>query len=362
MNTIEQRLSSIRKEFPILNIDGLLITNPTNIRWLSGFTGSYSRLLITNEQAILGTDSRYWIQGRAEAPDYTLLKDNRRSEDTEFLLKEAGVQRVGIESCQVTIAEAETLKKIEGITWVPLNATIENLRQYKNSLEIEAISAAAAITDKAMALVPELTKAGISERELAWLLEKAMRESGADGLAFPSIIAFGPNSALPHHTPGDRTLNEEEVVLVDMGAELNGYKSDLTRSFYFGRKNDQFQQIFDIVFAAQEKAMQGIQDGAMSDKVVLLAIDVIAERGYGDNFQHGLGHSLGLDIHEIPFLSLHRQPVELQSGMVVTVEPGIYLEDWGGVRIEDLVLITDAGFQTISRCPKLPYISPGQNT
>lgn len=356
MNIIRKRITSLRKGFAALEIDGFLVTNPTNIRWLSGFTGTYSRLLITENKAILGTDSRYWIQARREAPDYSLFKDKRRQEDIETLLKQGKVNRVGFESNHVTVTEAEGLNNIGGITWISMNTVIEERRQFKNDLEIAKIHAAAAITDEAMAMVPELVRTGISERDLAWQLEKIMRESGADGLAFPIIVAFGPNSALPHHHPGDRTLNEEENVLVDMGAELNGYKSDMTRSFYYGHKNDRFQEIYDLVLAAQNNALLGMRDGVKSNKVHELAMDVIADGGYGEHFPHGLGHGIGLDIHEMPFLSLIRTPSTLEAGMAITVEPGVYIEGWGGVRIEDLVTITNNGLLILSKCPKNPYI------
>jgi len=358
MTVFKYRLESLRETLPSLQIDGLLVTNPTNIRWLSGFTGSYGRLLINQKQAVLATDARYWIQARKEAPDYELFKDIRRAQDTLALLNKGGVGRVGIEANHVTLAAAEELNGIEGFTCTPLQNTVEEFRQFKNGHETSIIHAAAAITDNAMALVPQLAKAGISERELAWLLEKAMREAGADGIAFPIIVAFGPNSALPHHNPGDRTLKEEEIVLVDMGAELNGYKSDLTRSFYYGRQNDRFQTIFDLVLAAQTSALRGVCDGKKSNEVHQAAIDVIAEGGYGDYFGHGLGHGVGLDIHELPYLSVLRTPVDLSTGMIITVEPGIYLQEWGGVRIEDLVSITDDGLEYHSNCPKEPYIHP----
>jgi Xaa-Pro aminopeptidase len=358
MNTIQERLKTIRETFITSNIDGLLVTNPTNIRWLSGFTGSYSRLLITGDKAILGTDSRYWIQAQIEAPDFELFQDKRLDENTESLLQQGGVKRIGIESKHMTIDEAEKLHSIAGYTWIPLKNLIEEFRQCKNAQELSFIESAAKITDQAMALVPQLVRVGISERELAWQLEKIMREAGAGGLAFPIIVAFGPNSALPHHDPGQRTLNEEEIVLVDMGAEFNGYKSDLTRSFFFGQMNDSFQEIFDLVLAAQNQALQGLRVGAMSGEIHQLAMDVFDDGGYGDYFPHGLGHGLGLDIHELPFLSLSRPSLPLAAGMPITVEPGVYLQDWGGVRIEDLVSITAAGFQFISKCPKQPFIHP----
>ena len=209
-----------------------------------------------------------------------------------------------------------------------------------------------------MALVPQFVWEGISEIELAWDLEKSMRDSGATGVAFPMTVAFGSNSALPHHNPSGRLLEQNDIILIDMGADLNGYKSDLTRTFFFGHKDEKFQEIFDLVLEAQIAAIQGIKNGVFSGDIHHLAMDVIKRAGYGDKFTHGLGHGLGLDIHEFPFLSFHQPPVPLPTGAILTIEPGIYIEGWGGVRIEDLVLVTDDGSQFISQSPKLPIIHP----
>jgi Xaa-Pro aminopeptidase len=238
-----------------------------------------------------------------------------------------------------------------------LDQSVEPLRQIKSASEIEAIRAAAAITDQAMALVPQLVHPGINERELAWELEKTMRENGADAMAFPLIVAFGPNSALPHHQPSDRKLRVGEIVLVDMGAEFNGYKSDLTRTFFFGSAADeQFITVYDLVHSALLTAANNIGPEISSKEAHGLAMDVISDGGHREHFGHGLGHGVGLDIHEEPFLSATRPAQKISAGMVITIEPGIYLPGWGGVRIEDLVLVTETGVEAISKCPKVPHI------
>lgn len=357
MNLATSRIRSIRDLFSTWGVDAVLIGSPINRRWISGFTGSSGRLLITDQQAILATDSRYWEQAANETEGFDLFQDQRRYEDTITLVTSANVKRIGLEANHITLTEAAQLERITDINWIPLDEPIEPLRRVKTSSEIATIKKAAAIADYAMSLVPKLVHTGISERELAWELEKGMRKKGADGLAFPIIVAFGPNSALPHHHPSDRILQAEEVVLVDMGAELDGYKSDLTRTFYYGRAEDkQFSNIYNLVLTALQNAIDNIRPGTNSVEAYDFAMDVIADGGHRDNFRHGLGHGVGLDIHERPFLSATRAKEEIAVGMTITIEPGIYLPGWGGVRIEDLVLVTEIGADLLSSCAKVPFI------
>jgi Xaa-Pro aminopeptidase len=210
----------------------------------------------------------------------------------------------------------------------------------------------------AMSAVNEIVRPGMSEKQLAWELEKLMREAGADGLAFPTIIASGPNGANAHHSAGERKLKAGDTITVDMGASLNGYHSDLTRNFYLGSTPDEkFWEVYNTVHTAQKKALAAIKAGADVQAVDKEARDFIAEAGYGANFGHGLGHGLGLEVHENPRLSPSAvNPRTLPAGAIVTVEPGIYIEDWGGVRIEDLVLVTEDGFEYLSHCSKNPII------
>lgn len=354
----QKRIANLRELFLSTQIDGLLVTNPINIRWLSGFTGSYGHLLVTAEKVTLATDSRYWIQARLEAPDVELFADNRDSKSLVAFLAPYESCRLGFESDYVTWEFGTELQNFKNITWVPVSQLVSSLRQRKYPEEITAIKMAASITDRAMDSVPTIVKTGITEIELAWQIEKTMREDGASGVAFPLIVAFGSNSALPHHDPSDRKLKVGEIVLVDIGAEMNGYKSDMTRTFYYGPNNDEFNKIFDIVLAAQANALAGIWAGSNSCDPHNLAMDVIAQAGYGDKFSHGLGHGVGLDIHEQPMLSFRREPVSLEPGMVITIEPGIYIEGWGGIRIEDLVVVTDEGFEYLSFSPKSRTIHP----
>lgn len=357
MNEHLQRLANVRAQFNAWEVDAVLIGSPTNRRWLSGFTGSSGQLLVTRETAVLSTDSRYWQQAQREAPHFSLFRDRRLPEDTAEFLRTAAGQRVGLEAAFVTLSEARGLREVNGIEWVELRATLEPLRTRKSERELEAIRAAAAITDAAMAQVNQLAHPGLTERALAWKLEKLMRKAGADGVAFEIIVAAGPNSALPHHRPGSRKLQPGDAIVIDMGASLDGYKSDMTRSFFLGSTpTEQFWNVYNVVLEAQTAVLQNIRVGMSGAQADALARDVIIEAGHGEHFGHGLGHGVGLDIHEEPRLSRLREQETLAAGSVITVEPGIYLPDWGGVRIEDLIYLDGDGIEILSRCPKVPII------
>lgn len=357
-NQSAERLDRVRSAFLEWQVDGLLVTNLINCAWLSGFTGTAASLLITDNVAKLATDSRYWEQAAQQAPDYDLFKYKRQPQDTAKFIQSAGVRTIGIESNHVTIQQAEELETIEGINWRHLIQPLEPLRREKSEEEIASIRAAAAITDSAMAQLPNLVRPGISERELAWLLERQMREAGASSMAFPPIVAFGPNSARPHHSPGDRRLQLGKIVLVDMGAKLNGYNSDLTRTFFFDEPpDDLFTDIFSTVLTAQTEAIAGIRSGINTQEAHSLAEHVISNAGYAEKFGHGLGHGVGLEIHEDPFLSATRPPQILSHNEVITIEPGIYLSGWGGVRIEDLIVLGEEGTYSLSKAAKEPILT-----
>lgn len=357
--TFTERLTAVRAQFAAWNIEGLLISSPANRRWLSGFTGSLAYLLITADQALLATDFRYWEQARAEAPVFELVKYSRTQEDLRQFVKSSGVQVIGREADHVTLSEAGKLDLVEGVTWVNLSPTLEDFRAIKNADELAKIRAAAAITDAAMAQVPHIARPGVTEAALAWELEKRMREAGAEAAAFDVIVAGGPNAALPHHHPGQRQLEIGDTLIVDMGAQVEGYKSDMTRSFFVGAEpTEQFWTIYNLVLAAETAVLTHTRPGMNCQEIDAIARTLISDGGHGPHFGHGLGHSLGLDIHERPFFTHlpYGQEYTISPDMTVTIEPGIYIPGWGGVRIEDLVLITESGVEPISQCPKTPVI------
>lgn len=355
--TPSQKLNAIRAQFDAWQIDALWLSSPNNCRWLSGFTGSNVSLLVTVADAYLVTDFRYWQQALQQSPDFTLFRQTRRPDNRHELFAAQAANRIGIEANHLTLAAVADLEVATGDrSLIALETTVEPLRALKSDAELALIRQAAAITDAAMASVPSMVTVGMSERALAWQLEQSMRNMGADGVAFDIIVASGPNSALPHHRPSDRPLQIGDSVVIDMGAMLDGYRSDLTRTFHIGdQPSKQFWHVYNTTLAAQQSALEGARPDMTSRQVDSLARDLIEAADFGRNFGHGLGHSLGLDIHEAPFLNQGSdQP--LQPGMVLTIEPGIYLPDWGGVRIEELVLVTEHGLEVISAAPKEPII------
>ncbi len=352
------RLSAIRANFDAWQVDALLLTSPANRRWASGFTGSAAHVLIGRDRAVLATDSRYWERAAQEAPDYEVFQLREAKDDMRNFLALAGGPRIGLEARHVTLAFHKQLASNEGIAWVPLPATVEALRAVKSADELAIIRAAARLTDMAVALVPQLARPGVTEHAIAWELEKAMREAGAEGVAFDIIVASGPNSALPHHHSGDRQLQAGDIVIVDLGARVDGYNSDLTRSFYLGETaDDAFWSLYNTVSAAHQAAIAGIRPGVTGKAVDALARDLITAAGHGDHFGHGTGHGVGLEIHEEPRFSRLAESTVIPAGAVMTVEPGIYLPGYGGVRIEDLLLVTADGAEYLSGAPQTPLIA-----
>ncbi len=355
---MQSRLNLVRQRFDEWLVDGLLITSPANRRWLSGFTGSAGTLLITRDNALLATDSRYWEQAAREAPDFQLYQTRSEPDAQLNFLKQGGVTRIGFEAKHVTVADHTQLTRHKGYSFKALDTTLEPFRAIKTAAELELIRKAAQITDDTVTQFPQFAKPGITEQALAWMLEKTMREAGADRPGFDIIVASGPNSALPHHRPGARQLEPGDSIVVDLGAEVSGYRSDLTRTFYLGDTADEtFWNIYQTVRDAQLAAIEGIRAGVTGKQIDSLARDLITNAGHGDHFGHGTGHSLGLEIHESPSFGVKADEVVIAAGTVMTVEPGIYLPGYGGVRIEDLVLVTDEGAEYLSHAPQSPLIS-----
>lgn len=351
------KLDQVRDSLDKWRVDGILITSAANRRWLSGFTGSAGKLLVTRDHAILSTDSRYWEQARQQAPEFVIFPNRDQSNDMHDFLQIGGPANVGFEAKHVTVAELRTFKQERKLRWKPLLTTVEPFRAIKSAEELTCIRTAAHITDETVAQFPRLAQLGLSEKAVAWELEKFMHDTGADGPAFDIIVASGPNSALPHHHPSERRLEPGDIVIVDLGAEVGGYRSDLTRTFFLGGSTDDtFWEIYHTVQDAQVAAIEGIRPGVTGKAVDSLARDLIIHAGHGDHFGHGTGHSLGLEIHEDPRFSVRSERVIIPAGAVMTVEPGIYIPGYGGVRIEDLLLVTTDGVEYMSAAPKSPFI------
>lgn len=343
-----------------LDVQAALITQPENRRYVSGFTGSACTLLVTQSKALLITDFRYFEQAAQQSPAFALVKQRKTVKDAfKQAVRLTGARRIVFESRDVSVGllhdmqEALTLRKGVLAELTPAVDLVELLRLVKDAGEIGAIARAAQITDAALAEALAVWQPGMTEKRAAWEIERRMREMGAQDVAFDLIVASGPNAALPHHRPGERELRESEPIIIDIGAKVDGYCSDLTRTICLGKPTARFLKIYAIVLEAQRAALSAVQAGAVDKDVDAVARDIITRAGYGRKFGHGLGHGVGLAIHEGPRLSpMAREPKPLQSGMIVTVEPGIYLPGWGGVRIEDLVEVTENGARILSAARK----------
>ena len=339
-----------------LGVDAFLVASAANRRYLSGFTGSAGTLFISPSDRLLLTDFRYVRQASLQAPGFEVIETPEITDAIAEHLTGAKLERVGFEADHTTVAGhrrlAQRLAELPRATeLVPLDGVVEHQRCIKDAIEMEAIRTAVRIADEVMAVAAESLRAGMSEKSFATMLEFEMHRLGAQGPSFPIIVAAGPNAAMAHHAPGDREIRAHEPVIVDLGVVVDGYCSDITRSFAVGGGDARFREVYAIVAAAQRAACGAIGGGLSGVEADALARDPIVAAGYGDQFGHGTGHGVGLEIHEAPRVS-PRSTDTLQAGMVTSVEPGIYLSDWGGIRIEDLVLIEETGAEVLSAAPK----------
>jgi len=338
-----------------LELDALYVTRLPNVRYLTGFTGSNAQALVSASEGVFFTDGRYDEQSRHEVADLDRRIYLGGSPPLAEAVSRLGMSRLGFESTGVTYRQWERLREaLEGVELVPVDGTVEALRRRKDADEIASIDAAQRCADVAFeeVIVGGGLREGITERELALELELAMRRAGADDMAFGTIAAFGANAAEPHHHPTDRPLRSGEMVKVDFGALAAGYHSDMTRTVAFGDDPDaRLCQIREVVAAAQAAGIAAVRPGTSVADVDGAARSVIEDAGYATNFPHGLGHGVGLEIHEAPFLGKALEGM-LEPGMVVTIEPGVYIPGLGGVRIEDMVEVTADGGRPIPRASK----------
>jgi len=347
------RLERLRQAFEKEGLDAILITRPENQRYLSGFTGGEGALVITPQKALLLTDFRYFEQVAEEAPGFELVKvKDKMAPVLKRLLKELEIKSFGFESTHLPFAQYQEWKKAtRGITWVPTKEIVETLRMIKDEDELAKIRKAISITDMAYDYICDFIEPGMSEKQVAWELESYMRTHGAEGVAFPFIVAAGPNGAKPHAVPQERPIQKGEPVVLDMGGRVDGYNSDLTRTICLGEPGKKLQEIYDVVLRAQLAAEEQARPGMQGQEVDAIARNIIAEAGYKEYFGHGLGHGVGLAVHENPGVA-STSATTLEPGMVCTIEPGIYLTGWGGIRIEDTVLCQEDGIEVLSRARK----------
>ncbi len=351
------RIAALRAALAPLGLDALWISGPENRRYLSGFTGSAGTLTVTPERALLATDFRYYEQVRQQAPAWELVEVGPSTIKT--LAEQAsalGLRRIGFESAVITVDTYDTWRaELPSVEWVPTKGLVEGLRAVKDADELAAIEEAVRIADDAMQHIMGWIRPGVTEAEIAWELEVHMRTHGAEKLAFNLIVGAGPNGAMSHAIPGPRAVQVGDPIVIDMGAMVRGYCSDLTRSFCLGRASDDYRKVWRTVLDAQRTAERGIRAGLPGKAADALARDLIYGAGYEGQFGHGLGHSAGLAIHEDPRASMTSEDT-LVAGNILTVEPGIYDPAWGGVRIEDMVLVQEGGCRVLTQCPKVPII------
>jgi len=348
------RLDRLRSALAERGLDAIVINNPQNRFYLSGFTGSSGLLLVTAAKAYLITDFRYTEQAAVQAPAFEVLKPE--STDLALLAKlldQEQVKRLGFESDYLTVDQhLNYLGTLGGRELLSASGMVESLRLLKEESELALMRRAAAIADQAWAELIPLIKPGVVERDLAVELEYRMKKLGAEGLAFEIIVASGVRSSLPHGRASEKQIEAGDLVTFDFGAIYEGYCSDMTRTVMVGEPTAKQREIYEIVLEAEQRGLAACKAGMTGLELDEVCRSYIREKGYGDAFGHGTGHGVGIDVHEAPAVSKRGEKHRLQAGMIVTIEPGIYLPGWGGVRIEDMVLVTEHGCESFSKSPK----------
>jgi Xaa-Pro aminopeptidase len=354
---IINRIKKLHERLAEKEIEAIFISQPENRRYLSGFDGSAGFLLLTTKDSILATDFRYMEQAKRQAPDYGLFQVIGDIKSWfPRLINDLNIRRLGFEADHVSFDLYHRLSIILNdsrlkLQLVPVTGLVEPLRSIKEPEELELITKAVAISDAAFEDVASTIHAGMTELEIAWELEKALHERGSQSMPFEIIVASGANAALPHAKPSQCTIQSGEPIVIDLGARVQGYSSDLSRTICLGKPDNAFKKVYQTVKEAQQAAITQITVGMTGAEADSLAREVIIRAGYGDAFGHGLGHGLGLAPHEQPFLSPNSQD-KLVDGMVFTIEPGIYLPNWGGVRIEDTVVMENGKIRLLSQAGK----------
>ena len=352
MPSTDARCQKVAERIRELDLDGLLVTTAPNRRYLSGFSGSAGSLLVADGRRELFTDGRYTVQSAQQTRGFGIhiASANPALRAVEFA-RDNEIRRIGFDDADVTVNLFRRLEAVQGVELTAAGGLIEDLRLIKDENELALMRRAIKIADEVMALAEESIKPGVTERSVAAKINAAFLEAGADGPGFDTIVAGGRNSALPHHAPSNYEIAPGDPVVVDMGALVDGYHSDITRTFCAGGRTPGFMVVYDIVLAANRAGTLAAAAGTACAAVDASARAVIESAGFAEYFDHGLGHGVGLEIHEGPRLAARSDAV-LESGMVHSIEPGIYLPDWGGIRIEDLVLVNAEHPQTLSQYPR----------
>ena len=353
---MNDRLARCRAALDDLGLDGAVISAPADVRYLSGFRGDDTLLIVARDAALICTDARYWEQAREEAPGFELIEAvgaDLIADTVAAAAQRLGADaRLGFQGASLNYQQYRRLRRLHRGRLRDVGGRMSRLRMVKDAAEIAVMRRAGALTDQALAAVVGRGLVGRREADVAWDLLSEYHRLGADGEAFPAIVAGGAHGAQAHAIPGERVIVSGELVVIDTGARLDGYCSDITRTFAAGEPGDELRRVYDVVHAAQLAGLAAVRDGAHGRADVdAAARAVITAAGYGEKFGHGTGHGVGLDVHEAPGLGRTRGD-PLAAGMVCTVEPGIYIEGLVGVRIEDTVLVTAAGCERLTAFPK----------
>lgn len=358
------RLKRLAKKLIANNVDGILIGSYSNRRYLSAFTGSDGWLLITASRACLAVDFRYVEQAIKQSPNFEMhhVKGDI-SNWLPSLLKDCQITRLAVEADHISLSLYQAICKLEQISnkkiqIIPLKGIVESIRAIKDHDELGYIVKAAEIADRAMLFAHSHLRSGITEKQMAWELECYLRQEGSEPIPFEIIVASGENSAFPHARPTDKVIAASEPITIDLGARYNGYCSDISRTFIIEKPGAKFVAIYNIVLSAQLAGLSVIASGMTGKRADSLIRGVIDKAGYNENFGHGSGHGVGLDIHEQPRLSILSEDV-LDDNMVFTIEPGIYIPGWGGIRIEDTVTLDNGKLVCLTKSSKEALIQGG---
>ncbi|QED49088.1 M24 family metallopeptidase [Cytobacillus dafuensis] len=349
-----KRLEKLRAVFNEFGIDAMLITNDQNRRYMTGFTGTAGLVLITKDEAFLVVDFRYVAQASLQAKDFSIIEVSTKAALLSEIVRQTdrlNISKIGFEQKHVNFFTYSEYKEKLNAEMIPLSGVVEELRMVKDEEEIKTIRVAAEIADATFTHILNFIRPGVSEIEVSNELEFYMRKQGATSSAFDTIVASGHRSAFPHGVASSKLIEKGDFVTLDFGAYYQGYRSDITRTLAVGEPNEDLKGIYDIVHNALSRALSGIKPGITGEEADALSRDFITEKGYGKQYGHGSGHGIGLDIHEEPFKNVNCEII-LQPDMVLTVEPGIYIPNLGGVRIEDDILITQDGNEVITKSTK----------
>ena len=339
MNT--DRIEKLRRYIESLDLDGVLITDMKNVRYYTGFTGSDGMLVLGMEGGIFLTDGRYMTQAAGEVSGFDIERYMRKADGVCESVGSLGLTKVGVESFHMSLAMHSAVSKRTGFTQIiPVEKDLAELRMIKSVEEISLMRRAVSISEAALEDVVQMIAPGVSERDIALELEYAIRKRGSGPLPFTIIVASGDHGAHVHASPGDRKIKAGDLVIIDFGAEYRGYASDQTVTYMIGKSDSRAKEVYNAVRDAQREAVTRVRAGVSVADIDAAARDFLAGKGYGEFFTHGTGHGVGLNVHEPPVISPLGETI-LEKGMVITIEPGVYIPGWGGVRVEDMVLVEE---------------------